>query len=276
MVELPFGDFDGWRGAVVSYPGDQQSYGPGPQGGGYPPQQGSQSGYPGQSQDGYPDQAQGGYPQQGYPQQDGPQYGNAQHDAPRYGGQQQAPQGGGPPRKSKGWIVILALVVLLVVVVLAIFAVLSRGGVIQGGPFAKGVPSVPQPSELPATAGGLYRLDDKAPATFKAAGAKYDWTVAKYYAAKPQNQLDGKTPVYVATVYGPLGDAKDALATRNNVTPVGSGLCADGNPSVEIRVCAVQRGSVVATVTENLKPTGRTASDDELIAYAAALANALS
>jgi hypothetical protein len=271
----------------MSYPGDQQSYGPGPERGGYPPQQGyPQSGYPGQSQGGYPDQAQGGYPQQGYPQQDAPQYGNAQHDAPaygnpqhgapQYGGQQQGPQGGRPPRKSKGWIVILALVVLLVVVVLAIFAVLSRGGVIQGGPFAKGVPSVPPPSELPATAGGLYRLDDKEPATFKAAGAKYDWTVAKYYATKPQNQLDGKTPVYVVTVYGPLGDVKDVLATRNNVTPVGSGLCADGSPSVGIRVCAVQRGSVVATVTENLKPTGRTASDDELIAYAAALANALS
>ncbi|GAA1653683.1 hypothetical protein GCM10009744_52270 [Kribbella alba] len=221
-----------------------------------------------------------------YPQQDAPQYGNAQHDAPQYGGPQydapqygglqQGPQYGGPPRKSKGWIIILALVVLLVVVVLAIFAVLSRGGVIQGGPFAKGVPSVPPPSELPATAGGLYRLDDKEPATFRAAGAKYDWTVAKYYATKPQNQVDGKTPVYIVTVYGPLGDAKDALATRNNVTPVGSGLCADGSPSVGIRVCAVQRGSVVATVTENIKPTGRTASDDELIAYAAALANALS
>jgi hypothetical protein len=162
------------------------------------------------------------------------------------------------------------------VVVLAIVGVLSRAGVIEGGPFAKGVPSVPPPTELPATAGGLYRLDDRDPATFKASGAKYDWMVAKYYATKPQNQMDGKTPVYVVTVYGPLAKAKDALTTRNNVAAVGSGVCADGSPDVPVRVSAVQRGSIVATITENIKPTGRTAFDDELIGYSAALASALS
>jgi hypothetical protein len=288
----------------MSYPGNDQ---PPPQGsapqGGYPPQQG----YPfqGQSHPGetYPQQAQGGYPgqgyaQPGYPQQGGPQYGTPQQGPqqgpppgpppgpPQYGGPQQGPQYGGPQygspqyggarKKSKGWIVVLALVAVFVVVVLVVVAVLSRAGIIAGGPLAKGVPSVPPPSELPATAGGLYRLDDKVPPTFKAAGAKYDWVVARYYATKPRNQLDDKTPVYTVNVYGPLAKAKDAVVARYNITAVGSGVCADGSPSVPVRVCAVQRGSIVATITENIKPTGRTSTDDELIAYSAALANALS
>ena len=252
----------------MSYPGDnqpQQPYGPPPQGG-YPPHQG----YPGQPQQGYQGQPQQGYPRQAYPAQ-----GYAQQPyGPQYGG----PEYGGPPkpRKSKAGVVIVALIGVLVVVVLVIVVGLSRAGVIDGGPFAKSVPSVPPPSEFPATAGGLYLMDDKDPATYKTSDAKYDWVVAKYYATKPQNQLDQKTPVYVVTVYGPLGNAKDALTTRNNVTEVGSGYCADGTPDVPLRVCGVNRGSVVATVTDSFGTAGRTASDDELIGYAAALANALS
>jgi len=221
----------------------------------------------GQPQQGYPPPS---YPPPGYPPQQGfpPQQGGPQYGGPQYGGP--------PPRKGKGGVVVLALVGMVVVVVLVAAVVLSRAGVIDGGPFAKGVPSVPPPSEFPATAGGLYRLDNGDPATFKVGGAKYDWVVAKYYATKPLEQVDDKTPVYVATIYGPLAKAKDAITTRTNLTEVGDGLCGDGSPSAPVRVCAVQRGSIVATITESIKPTGRTSTDDDLIGYAAALANALS
>jgi hypothetical protein len=171
---------------------------------------------------------------------------------------------------------VLALVGVAVVVVLVAVVVLSRVGVIDGGPFAKGVPSVPPPTEFPATSAGLYRLDNGDPATFKVGGAKYDWVVAKYYATKPLEELDNKTPVYVATVYGPLAKAKDAITTRNNITKVGSGLCGDGSPSAPVRVCAVQRGSIVVTFTESIRPTGRTSTDEDLIVYATGLAVDLS
>jgi hypothetical protein len=85
----------------------------------------------------------------------------------------------GPTRTGTSGAVVFALVGIGVAVVLVAVVVLSRVGVIDSGPFAKGVPSVPPPSVMPLQAGGLYRLDDDASA-YKPDGAKFDWAVAWY------------------------------------------------------------------------------------------------
>lgn len=259
----------------MSYPGNnqpQQPYGTPPQGG-YPPPQ--QQGYPDQQQ--APQQQPYGGPQPGGPQYGGPQYGGPQHGGPHG---PQGPQYGGPPapKKSKTGVVILAIAGAVVVVVALIVFGLNRAGVIGGGPLpGGGVPSVPPPSQLPKTAGdGLYLIEDDIPGAFTAPKAKYDWVVARYYATKPAKYVDEKTTVYVVTVYGPLGDAKDALTTRNNVTEVGSGYCADGSAETPLRVCGVNSGSIVVTVTDTFGKKGRTATDDQLISYATDLAGAMS
>jgi hypothetical protein len=173
-------------------------------------------------------------------------------------------------------VIILSVVGAMVLILVVAVVVLSRAGVI-GGPLARGVPSVPPPTQFPATVGsGLYLIDGKDPMTYKATNAKYDWVVAKYYSTKPQEQTDGKTPVYIVTVYGPLGNAKDALSTRENVTKVGNGYCADGGTQTPLRICGVNHGSVVATVTDSFGTIGRTASDEQLLSDASALATALS
>ncbi|TDU86879.1 hypothetical protein EV138_0395 [Kribbella voronezhensis] len=188
-------------------------------------------------------------------------------------------QGGPPsvysaePGKRRG--VVLAVVGVAVAVGLAAFVGLSRVGVIDSGPFARKVPSVLPPSIMPAQAGGLYRLDDDA-ATYKPDGAKFDWAVAWYYSPKPPGERAFDTPVYVVTIYGPLKKAKDAIPTRKNIVPVGAGVCADGDMAGPIRECAVQRGSIVATVVEYIGTAGRVSTDDGLVGYATAFADTLS
>ncbi|WP_133976745.1 hypothetical protein [Kribbella voronezhensis] len=170
---------------------------------------------------------------------------------------------------------VLAVVGVAVAVGLAAFVGLSRVGVIDSGPFARKVPSVLPPSIMPAQAGGLYRLDDDA-ATYKPDGAKFDWAVAWYYSPKPPGERAFDTPVYVVTIYGPLKKAKDAIPTRKNIVPVGAGVCADGDMAGPIRECAVQRGSIVATVVEYIGTAGRVSTDDGLVGYATAFADTLS
>jgi hypothetical protein len=185
-----------------------------------------------------------------------------------------SPQGVYPPPAKQGksaWFV-AAVIVGPLLALLLIVVVLSRVGVIDDGPFAKKAPKVPPITQWPAAAGGLYKTETGDQPDFGVlAGSNYEWQRSALYSNIPPGR--GNTPddpaEYMVYAYGSLYDIKDVMIDPKEVTKVGSGTCATTvvGQGVMWRVCGVNRGSIVVTVTG--KYFGR--DDQKLVGYANAI-----
>jgi hypothetical protein len=180
-----------------------------------------------------------------------------------------------PAKKGKSAWFVAAVMVGPLLALLLVVVVLSRVGVIDDGPFAKKAPKVPPITHWPTSAGGLYKTETGDQPDFGVlVGSKYEWDRSALYSNVPPGGTVDDPTEYIVYAYGSLYDVKDVFIDPKEVTKVGSGICATEiiGDKIVWRVCGVNRGSIVVTVTGAW--LGH--DDQKLIGYANAIADGMS